>query len=179
MFGKKKKIKTESLLKPLEKKLTEMLHCTGCVPFFMKVGGTAYEDIFKLELDEYSIELESRQSDLFSEGYFMLSIWFPDRENYCVQTYDLSKDHGGNTFWGWDEKRTVCFKEPEIRGCDLYESSVKVAAENIIKSHMNDLIKAIDDIIEDYKNHQSGKEDTFKKKLNAIGVDCELKEVAE
>ena len=175
MFGKKKKIKTENLLKPLEKKLTEMLHCTGCVPYFMKVGGTAYEYIFKLEVDEYLIELESCQSDLFSENYFRLSIWFPDRENYYVQTYNLSKDHRCD----WDEKRTVWFKKPEINNCDLYESSVKIAAENVLRSHMNDLIKAIDDIIEDYKKHQAGKEDTFKKKLNAIGIDCELKEVAE
>lgn len=172
-FKKKKKIETRSFLKDLEKKLTEMLHCTGCVPYFMETGGTTRKSIFKFEVDEYLLELEGQQSNLFSEGYFSLGVWFSNGELYLTRTQNLSKDHGSRIFWGWNEKDIARFKETDITGCALYEDSVKAAAENAIKSHMSDILAAIEDIIKNYKEYQSNKEASFKKRLNNIGIDCE------
>lgn len=172
-FKKKKKIETSSFLKDLEKKLTEMLHCTGCVPYFMATGSTTRKSIFKFEVDEYLLELEGQQSNLFSEGYFSLGVWFPKGELYLTRTQNLSKDHGSHIFWGWNEKSIARFRETDVSGCELYEDSVKAAAENVIKSHMNDMIAAIEDVIKNYKEYQSNKEATFKKDLNNIGIDCE------
>lgn len=173
-FKKKKKIETRSFLKDLEKKLTEMLHCTGCVPYFMETGGTTRKSIFKFEVDEYLIDLEGQQSSLFSEGYFSLGVWFSSGERYFIRTHSLSKDHCSTVFWGWDEKGIARFRETDISGCELYEDSVKTAAENVIKSHMNDMITAIEDVIKNYKEYRSNKEATFKKQLNTIGIDCEV-----
>lgn len=145
-----------------------MLQLKGCMWFFMKYGGSKTDNIYEQATDDYELELKVVQDAFFSKGTFQIYVHFLNTggESYSIESSNLSPRTGGTVFWGWDEKKSVHFEEVELCNCNLYEDTVKAEAESIIKNHMNDLMAAVDSLINDYKEHQNKKEKSFKEKTN-------------
>ena len=146
----------------LETKLTEIVQVKGCIENFIGTGGTGTMTIFETEIDGCDLHFRVGQSELFRECNFDLWINFPTGEYIGWDTNNLQQE--GKYFITWDHHRKVVFKSPEVSDASLYEDDVRKAGEKILKRCIDDLLKALQDILNLYNESQMNKKASFEEK---------------
>ena len=153
-----------STLAVIESKLTEMTKMGKCIQEFTGTRGTDRKTIYEfLEKEKgcYRLHFYADQSEFFHEACFCIDVQFLSGEEVDWKTNNLCSPE--RLCVEWLSNRKVYFKSPTISDAELYEKDAIKAGEKIIAKHKEDLLKALQDIIDKYKAQQDSKKDLFNK----------------